>query len=188
MPACGALFNKGWKMSLRLSRRATGLLVLAGVLLITGRCLAVYVPLGASADDWGMKFDVKITAGEGDKMTVHFRLTDQGRLKPIYTTTLVAFSDPGYDGSRTFLAQTPIEMQPTKEGQLVGQAPISKELLERAQIRILTLTVDGKRQTGGAASYYIPLKRFLTKTPVAAPAAAPESTRSAAALKGPIER
>lgn len=174
-------------MSLGLSRRAFGLLAVAGVLFLSGRCLAVYVPLGASADDWGMKFDVKIIAGEGDKMTVHFRLTDQGRLKPIYTTTLVAFSDPGYDGSRTFLAQSPIEMKPTKEGHLVGQAQIRKELLERAQIRILTFTVDGQRQTGGAASYYIPLKRFLIKAPEAKPAA-PESSRSASALKGPIER
>jgi hypothetical protein len=175
-------------MSLRLSRRALGLLAVAGVLFNTGRCLAVYVPLGASADDWGLKFDVKVTAAEGDKMTVHFRLTDQGRLKPIYTTTLVAFSDPGYDGSRTFLAQTPIEMKPTKDGHLVGQTQITKDLLERAQIRILTLTVDGKRQTGGAASYYIPLKRFLTKAPVAAPSTSPESSRSASAKKGPIER
>lgn len=175
-------------MSVRLSRRALGLLAVAGALCITGRCLAVYVPLGASADDWGMKFDVKVTAGEGDKMTVHFRLTDQGRLKPIYTTTLVAFSDPGYDGSRTFLAQSPIEMKPTKDGHLVGQTQISKELLERAQIRILTLTVDGQRQTGGAASYYIPLKRFLTKPPAAVPTSATESIQSASAKKGPIER
>ena len=106
-------------------------------------------------------------------MNVHFTLKDQGRLKPVYTTTLVAFSDPGYDGSRTFLAQTPITMKPTKDGQLVGQSQISQELLDRAQIRILTLSVDGQRQTGGAASYYIPLKRFLTKAPVAAPSKVP---------------
>ena len=161
---------------------------IAAVLLITDRCWAVYVPLGYSPDDWGLKFDVKVTASDKDKMNVHFTLTDEGRLKPVYTTTLVAFSDPGHDGSRTFLAQTPIEMKPTKDGKLVGQAQISKDLIERAQIRILTLTVDGKRQTGGAASYYIPLKRFLTKAPVATPASAPKVSRSAAVAKGPIER
>jgi hypothetical protein len=172
-------------MTLRLSRRATGLLVIAAAFLITGRCLAVYVPLGPSADDWGLKFDVQITAGDGDQMNVAFTLKDQGRLKPIATATLVAFSDPGRDGSRTFLAQTPIVMQPTKDGTLTGRASIHKKLIERAQIRILTFTVNGRQQTGGAASYYIPLKRFLTQAPVAAPAAA---NRSASTTGGTIER
>lgn len=173
-------------MSLRLSRRATGLLVIAAALLITGRCLAVYVPLGPSPDDWGLKYDVQVTAA-GDKMNVQFTLTDEGRLKPIFTTTLVAFS-VNNDGSRTYLAQTPLEMKPTKDGKLTGRVQVSKELIERAQIRILTLTVDGKRQTGGAASYYIPLKRFLVKTPPAAPAAAPERIGSRSARMGPVER
>jgi hypothetical protein len=163
-------------------------LVVAAVLLIAGRCWAVFIPLGPSQDDWGLKYEVKLTAADGDKVNVHFTLADEGRLKPIFTTTVVAFSDPGYDGSRTFLAQSPIELKPTKDGKLVGQTQIRKEFVERAQIRILTLSVDGKRQTAGAASYYIPLKRFLSKAPVAAAPSAPESSTSPPATKAPLSR
>lgn len=134
-----------------------------------------------------MKFDVKVTATAGDKMNVLFTLADEGRLKPVYTVTLVAFSDPDYDGSRTYLAQTPMAMKPTKEGSLMGQAQISKEHIDRAQIRILTLTVAGKRQNV-AASYYIPLKRFLPKTPVAVSPTTSDSSQSRPVTKGPVSR
>lgn len=154
-------------MSRRLPRSVTGLLVVAAVLAIAARCWAVYIPLGASPDDWGLKYEVNVTAADGDKANVDFQLADQGRLKPVFTVTLVAFSDPGYDGSRTFLAQVPLDMKPTKDGQLVGHTLISKELVARAQIRILTLSVDGQRQPA-AASYYIPLKRFVNTAPAAA--------------------
>ena len=155
-----------------------GGLMVAAVLLMAGRCLATYYPLGPSQDEWGLKYDVHVTAADGEKMNVLFILADEGRLKPLYSATLVAYSNPDYDGSRSYLAQTPIVLKPTKGGKLAGQAQISKELIDRAQIRILTFSVDGKQQTAGAASYYIPLKRFLNKTPVAASASAPESSSS----------
>ena len=42
--------------------------------------------------------------------------------------------------------KAPIELKPTKDGKRVGQVQIRKEFVDRAKIRILTLTVDGKRQ------------------------------------------
>jgi hypothetical protein len=155
-------------MNLRLSRLATSCLVVAAFLVIAGRCCAVYFPLGPSQDEWGLKYEVQASATAGDKVNVLFTLADEGRLKPINSATLVAFSKPDYDGSRSVLAHAPIVLKLNKDGKLAGQAQISKELLDRAQVQILTLSVDGKRQTAGAASYYIPLKKFLTKAPVAA--------------------
>jgi hypothetical protein len=175
-------------MSFRLSRLIAVVLVVATVLLIAGRCFAVYFPLGPSKDEWGLKYDVQVSATEGDKLNVVFTLADEGRLKPIYSATLVAFSDPGPDRSQSVLANAPLVLNPTKDGKLAGQAPISKELSDRAQIRILTFSVEGKRQTEGAASYYIPLKRFLNKAPVAASASPPESIASPRKTKGPISR
>jgi hypothetical protein len=64
---------------------------------------------------------------------------------------------------------------------------ISKEFIDRAQIRILTLSVDGKRLSA-TASYYIPLKRFLTKAPVETAPSAPETSASPPAAKGPVSR
>ena len=173
-------------MNRRMSRKALSFLVVAAVLLIAGRCWAVFVPLGPSQDDWGLKYDIQVTPANGDQVDVLFTLTDEGRLKPIYTTTLVAFS-PNSDGSRTYLAQSPIVMKPIKDGGFAGQVQISKEIVERAQIRILTLTVDGKR-LGATASYYIPLKRFVTKAPAAASPALPESSSAPKAAKGPVSR
>ncbi|WP_254510866.1 hypothetical protein [Anatilimnocola floriformis] len=174
-------------MNLRLSRTAASLLVIAAALLIAGRCWAVFVPLGSSPDEWGLKYDMKVTAAEGDKVNVLFTLADEGRLKPVYTITLVAFHQ-NYDGSRTYLAQAPIAMKPTKDGGLEGQTQVSKEVIDRTQIRILTLSVDGKRQNV-AASYYIPLKRFLTKAPAAtSPSAAPESSAAPSTVKVPVSR
>jgi hypothetical protein len=167
-------------MSLRFSRLATSCLVVAAVLLIAGPCFAVFFPLGPSQDDWGLKYDIEASATAGDKVNVHFTLADEGRLKPILSATLVAFSNPDYDGSRSVLAHAPFALKPTKDGKLAGQAQISKELLDRAQVQILTLSVDGKRQTAGAASYYIPLKKFLNKAPTAASPAGPgDGSRSA---------
>lgn len=163
-------------MSRRWSRLAWGGLVVAAALLMVGRCWAVFFPLGPSQDEWGLKYEVVVSAADGDKLNVRFTLADQGRLKPIFSATLVAFSEPGHDGSKSVLANAPIALQPTKGGKLAGQAQISKDLIDRAQIQILTFAVEGKRQTAGAASYYIPLKRFLNKAPVAAATSASESS------------
>jgi hypothetical protein len=138
-------------MSLRLSRLATSCLVVAAVLLVAGRCFAVFFPLGPSQDDWGLKYEVEVKSSEasataGDKVNVLFTLADEGRLKPINSATLVAFSKPDYDGSRSVLAHAPIVLKPNKDGKLAGQAQISKELLDRAQVQILTLSVDGPRR------------------------------------------
>ena len=50
----------------------------------------------------------------------------------------------------------------------MGQVQIPKTHANIAKFRILTLTVDGRRQTLGAAYYDIPLKKFLNKAPMAA--------------------
>ena len=171
------------EMSFRLSRLAMGVLVVAAVVLMSGRSWAVFYPLGPSKDEWGLKYDVEVNAADGDKLNVLFTLADEGRLKPIYSATLIAFSNPRSDGGRTYLAKAPIELQSAKDGKRTGQAQIRKEFAERAIIQILTLMVDGRRQTSGAAYYDIPLKKFLNKTPLAASPDAPPSIASPPASK-----
>ena len=170
-------------MSFRLSRLAMGVLVVAAVVLMSGRSWAVFYPLGPSKDEWGLKYDVEVNAADGDKLNVLFTLADEGRLKPIYSATLIAFSNPRSDGGRTYLAKAPIELQSAKDGKLTGQAQIRKEFAERAIIQILTLMVDGRRQTSGAKYYDIPLKKFLNKAPVAASPQSPPSIASSPASK-----
>jgi hypothetical protein len=162
-------------MSIRLSRLAMCLLVVAAVVLMSGRCWAVFHQLGPSKDEWGLKYDLEVIAADGDKLNVLFTLADEGRLKPIYSATVVAFSKPDSTGGRSYLVKAPITLKTTKEGKLAGQVQIRKEFFGGAMIRILTLTVDRRPQSAGAAYYDIPLNRFIDKTPVAASPEAPPS-------------
>jgi hypothetical protein len=149
-------------MSNRTLRWATGVLVLAAVAMVPALCWAVYHELGPSKDEWGLKYDVAVSDAEGDKATVVFTLADEGRLKPFSSITVVAFSKPGSDGGRSYDVKAPLELKPTKDSQRVGQVQIPKHFAAHAQIRILTLTVNGKRHT--SASYYdIPLSKYLGK-------------------------
>lgn len=167
-------------MDFRRSRWGPGALAIAAVLLVAGPIWAVYYALGPSKDDWGMKFDVEVSAASGDTVNVLFTLADEGRLKPIYSATVVAFSKPYPDGGQAYLAKAEINLKPNKDGKLAGQTQIRKELADRALIRILTLTFDGQRQRAGAKYYDIPLKKFLNKS---ATAASPPSIASQPASK-----
>ena len=164
-------------MSIRLSRMATGVLMVAAMALLPSLCWAVYYPLGPSKDEWGLKYDVAVSDADADKATIVFTLADEGRLKPIYSATVVAFSRPDRDGGRSYNVNAPIEFKTTKDGKRVGQVQIRKKFVDRSQIRILTLTVDNKRYT--SASYYdIPIKKFLNKgSTTALPLASPPALK-----------
>ncbi len=168
-------------MVFRFLPRATGLLVIIAIVLMTSPSWAVWYALGPSKDEWGLKYDVEVDAAKGDKLNVHFTLADQGKLKPIHSVFVMAFSNPNQTG--TNLVKTPITMKPTEDGKLTGQVEVGKEFADRAVIRIFTMTVDGRSQmagpTAGARYYDIPLKKFFKKAPLAA---SPQSGSSIAPL------
>jgi hypothetical protein len=164
-------------MSFRFSPLATGVLVVVSVVLISSVGLAHFYELGPSKDEWGLKYDAEVTA-IGDKLNVTFTLADQGRLKPIYSVSVVAFSNLRPDGGRTYLLNTTFDLKPTKDGKLTGQLQIGKEFVDRAMIRIMTLTFDGKPQTAGARYYQMPVKKFIKKAPAADSPGTPASIAS----------
>ncbi|HEY4261543.1 MAG TPA: hypothetical protein VGM98_15345 [Schlesneria sp.] len=167
-------------MSFRFPRLATSASFVVAVVLTSGFSWAHFYELGPSKDEWGLKYDGEVTAS-GDKLNVSFTLADQGRLKPIYSVSVVAFSDLRSDGGRTYLVNTTFDLKPTQDGKLTGQLQISKEFADRAMIRILTQTFDGKPQPAGARYYQVPLKKFMKKTLAPAPAAASFQVRSSIA-------
>ena len=154
-------------MVFRVLSLATGVLVITAVVLMTSRSWAHWYELGPSKNEWGLKYDGKVDAANGDKLNVHFTIADQGRLKPIHSVFAMAFSNPGRTGRQ--LVKTRISMKPTRDGKLTGQGEVGKKFANRAVIRIFTLTVDGRSQmagpTAGARYYDIPLKKFLKKAP-----------------------
>lgn len=163
-------------MSIRLSRIASGLLVVAAIVLMSNHCWAIRIGLGPSKDEWNLKYDVSVQdAGDG-KVNVVFTLADEGRLKPADSFDLVAFSrNTDNQGGRSYDAMIPIELKSTEDGKRVGQVQIRKDLLGHAKIRIITHMVDGQRQPSGGAFYDIPLQKFLAKTP-GSPLASPPAS------------
>ena len=167
-------------MSIRLSGLATGVLVVAAMVLTSDRCWAIRAGLGPSKDEWKLKYDVAVYEADGDKLTVVFTLADEGRLKPIYSIDLVVFSkQTDNQGGRTYDVNVPIELKSTEDGKRAGQVQIRKEFADRAKIRIITLTVDGQRQPSGGAFYDIPIAKFLNKAPAgASPTAASPASKA----------
>jgi hypothetical protein len=159
-------------MSTRLSRLTTAISVVAVVLLTSDRSLAIYYGLGASKDDWGMKYDVAVNEVDRDTVSVVFTVVDEGRMKPFDVIELIAFNkETDEQGGHSYDVKAPIVLKQTKDGKFVGQAEMRKEFLDRAQIRILTRTFDGKPQSG--LSYYeIRVKKLLNKTPATASSSA----------------
>lgn len=169
-------------MNFRRSRWATSALVIAAVLLAPSLSWAVFYALGPSKDEWGLKYEVEVNAADEGKLNVHFTLADQGRLTPIYSATVIAFSNPNSDGSRSYLEKAQIDLKSTTDGTLAGQTQIRKEFADRAFVRILTLTVDGRRYS--SARYYdIPLKKYLNRAAVTASPTAQPSIASPPATK-----
>jgi hypothetical protein len=160
-------------MSIRLSRVATGMLVFAAIVLMPGRIWAIYYGLGPSKDEWGLKYEVEVRDAGIDKLTVVLTLADEGRLKPVYSIDLVAFSkQTDNQGGRSYDVKAPIELKPTEDGRRAGQVQIRREFLDRAKIRILTRMLDGKQQPSGGVYYDIPIAKYLNKSPAAASSAA----------------
>lgn len=157
-------------MSIRVSRVAIGVMAVAVVAAMCARVWAVYFELGPSKDDWGLKYGVEVSTADSDEVNVHFTLADEGRLKPIYSATVVAFSKPDSSGGRSYDAKALIELKATKDGKRAGQVRIRQDVADRAMIRILTQTFDGRPQTSGARYYDIPLRKFLDKASTDTPA------------------
>jgi hypothetical protein len=155
-------------MNFRLSRLAKGVLVVAAIVLMSERSWAIRNGLPPSKDEWGLKYDVAVSDGDGDMLTVVFTLADEGRLKPFYSLDLVAFSKPDGQNGRSYDFSEPIKLKPTDDGKRVGQVQIPKKFLDRAQIRIISLMVNGKRQPSGGVFYDIPIAKYLNKAPAAA--------------------
>lgn len=156
-------------MCIRLSQLATGMVMVGMLTLVAGQCWATFYDLGPSKDEWGLKYDVQVSPGEGNHLNVTFTLADEGRLKPIYSITLIALSlRTDSAGGHSYDVKEDVKFQATADGKRAGTVRIGKEFVGRAYFRVLTQTFDGKRQTAGAVYYKIPLARFAGTTSAAA--------------------
>ena len=113
------------------------MLVVAAVVLIADRCLAIYHGLGPSKDEWGLKYDVAISDADGSNLTIVLTLADEGRLKPISRIELIALSKQAdSQGGRSYDVLVPLELKPTPDGRHAGRVQMRKEFIDRAEFRI----------------------------------------------------
>ena len=119
-------------MSIRFSRLAIGILVVAVMALMSGRCWAIFYGLGPSKDEWGVKYDVAVTQADKDNLNVVFTLADEGRLKPFYKLELISMSKPADNqGSRMYDMRSPFELKTTADALRAGQVQIRKDCRQR---------------------------------------------------------
>lgn len=154
-------------MDFRQSASGIGIVVWAAMLLAPTSAWAVYFPLKPSSDDWGMKYEIVLGDVDDEQVSVTFTLTSAGRLTPIHSATVVAFSQPLSDGGRSYLVKSPLDLKVASDGSARAEVLIPKKHVEKSKIRILTLHVDGRRQTAGAAYYDLPLKKPAKEESVA---------------------
>ncbi len=152
-------------MNVRYSRWTMAALVVGVLAWTAGKCWATFFDLGPSKNEWGLKYDVRVSPAEGNHLNVEFTLEDEGRLKPIYSITLIALSkQTDSRGGHSYDVNQQVQFKPTADGKRAGAVQIGKEFADRAYFRVLTQTFDGKWQSAGAVYYKIALARFLTKT------------------------
>lgn len=167
-------------MSIRFSRFVAGFFAVVAMALASSYSWAVFYGLGESKDQWGLKYDVDVTDAGNGKLNVTFTLDDEGRLKPLHSIELIALSlQTDSQGGRSYDVKAPLVFKTTEDGHRAATVQIDKSVADRAFIRLLTQTVDGRRQPSGGSYYAIPIKKYLGNgaTPGAAGTAATPSVK-----------
>lgn len=108
----------------------------AAIVLIAGANLAwaLGLQLGQSAEALELKYDVDCVVHKSGRATVNLTVAEQGRIKPIYDVQLAIPSDDG-SGHFDLLLSMATE---NVDGKLRSRVHLSRELAERAAIRLLT--------------------------------------------------
>lgn len=157
-------------MSIRLSRVAMGALALAAVVLCAQQSWAIRQGLTPNKAEWKLDYEVEVEELDSDTLNVVFTLADAGRLKPIYSIDLVAFSKQvDNQGGRAYDVMQPITLSPAEGGKQVGKVKLPKRFIDQAKIRLISLHIDGKRQPSGGVFFDIPVMKHWKNAPAASP-------------------
>jgi hypothetical protein len=128
-----------------------------------GYALALGFRLGESKEKLELKYDVSVYDHDTGRVTVQFKLEDEGRLKPITSIDLHIPSDDMHEGGG-FKSDLTISMATSKEGtKQVGRVHIRKEWAARAELQIKSGHLDGKREMLTWYYHAIPLKDLMSR-------------------------
>ena len=134
----------------------------AAIVFVVGANLAwaLGFRLGQSTEELELKYDVDCTIHKSGRATVNLTVAEQGRIKPIHDVQLAIPSD---DGSGHFDLLLSLATE-NVDGKLRSRAHLSRELAERATIRLLTRTnpETGKQSTRTWYYHLVPIAEYIS--------------------------
>lgn len=147
---------------------------LAALLLRSGTAWGIGFVLGETREELKLEYDVAVQDHGTGRVTVVLTLIDEGRLGPLDVVELaIPGQEKNKDGGRWMDLVVPIDMTEAEGGKRVGRVHLLKEWAERAEIRLNTHTLDGKRDPLTRLHHVIPVAAFLKASPATEPAVAP---------------
>jgi hypothetical protein len=127
---------------------------------------AAGVILSQTKEQLQLQYDVVVSESIGGRVSVTFTLADEGRLKPITGVYLYIPAEKAEkDGGRYADLFVPVAMK-TVAGKQVVNFEVTKGWARRAEIQLITLTLDGKQGVPGQRTqpsylYSIPLAKYV---------------------------
>lgn len=140
-----------------------GVCAVLSLLISTNEARALGFEIGQSKEELGLKYDVKVTDHGTGRVTVNLTIDDPGKLKPLQSVWLVIPTESG-----TGYVDLSIELATHRtDGALRVRAHLKKELAERAQLQLRTLTNPRTGQAEPLSWFYysIPIKEYLESKP-----------------------
>jgi hypothetical protein len=145
------------------------LLVSSLVVCPADRAWGVGFILGETKEKLRLQYDVEVSEHGTGRVTIVLTIADEGRLKPLDEVQLVIpAQEKNADGSYWMDLVVSIELQNTEDGKRVGRVHILHDLAKRAQLRLNTHTMDGKRDPYTRLHHVIPIAEHLHSAPARA--------------------
>ena len=137
------------------------LLVLAAIVIPASLSWAMGFRLGESKEQLKLDYDVAVKDHGTGRVTVVLTIADHGRLTPL---TSVWLAIPGKEKNNTGGRYSDLSVELAIGegfGKQVVRVHVLKELAERAEIRLKTSHLDGKRRRLTWYFHAIPIARYI---------------------------
>ncbi len=131
--------------------------VFAAIVLAANLAWAEGLGLAETKEQLKLKYDVSSADHGTGRVTVNLTIADEGRLKPLDSVDLVI---PSKDG--TGFVDLSLSLATRKvDGKLLVSVHLKKELAERAEIQLRTLSLDGKKEALTWYYHAIPIAKYI---------------------------
>jgi hypothetical protein len=144
--------------------RKSPVAAIAFIALLASACAAwaVVAVLNESKEQLKLQYDVAVRDTGKGSVSVPFTLADEGRLKPIFDIGLYVPAEK-VDKDGGWYADLAVSLATRMvDGKKVASFDLRKDWAQRAEIQLMTVTLDGKQpQSKGSMSHVIRVAQYL---------------------------